>query len=325
MHHWHNQHACRVADAVRFDKRDVTRYVLPMHSEHAVILHAAFQLARQAQAKTVLLLIDAFDDLVYGKPIPRGLEFLLLSRRKRWEFTDADTASLAGRARACLTIPRLPLTRAAMIKLGLLMAASQDAVRTDAPIVCVVGAGDVARLDCIQIVDPVRDPEFAVWRHAAQLSADVAPEVFQAVLHISMELAQKGREGRPVGTTFVVGDADRVMQLSKQMIINPFQGYPAEERNIAAAGLKETIREFAALDGAFIIDGQGTVLTAGRFLGAAIDSTTLPQGLGSRHIAAAGITALTDAVAFVISESSGDLRIFKSGKVLLEIEKTLQR
>ena len=85
--------------------------------------------------------------------------------------------------------------------------------------------------------------------------------------------------------------------------------------------MKETIREFSAMDGAFVIADDGTILAAGRYLGAAIDESTLPRGLGSRHIAAAGITTLTRAVAFVISESSGDVRIFKDGRIIMHIEK----
>lgn len=292
-----------------------------MQADHTTMLHAALQFAALAKAKTVLLYIDPLDDLVYPKPLSRGVKFLLVSQRKRWNFSDAELHSIAGRASACLALPRLALTRAAMIKLGLIIAASQEVLPIDAPIVCVVGSTEPQKLDCLQIVDPSKDAEFVILRGTSHLAAGVQPEVFQAVLNMSMELAHKGREGKPVGTTFVVGDSERVMQLSKQMIINPFHGYPEEERNVASPALKETMREFSALDGAFVIDGRGTVLTAGRYLGAAVEGTALPQGLGSRHIAAAGITALTDAVAFVISESSGDLRIFKAGRVLLEIEK----
>ena len=45
------------------------------------------------------------------------------------------------------------------------------------------------------------------------------------------------------------------------------------------------------------------------------------QGLGARHRAALGITALTDAPAVTISESNGDVRVFSKGKVFMEIEK----
>ena len=101
-------------------------------------------------------------------------------------------------------------------------------------------------------------------------------------------------------------------------------GYTEEERNILNPMLRETIREFAALDGAFVISSDGLVLTAGRHLGAAGQEDQIPRGLGSRHIAASGITALSNAVAIVISESTGDLRIFKNGKILMEIEKPIQ-
>jgi DNA integrity scanning protein DisA with diadenylate cyclase activity len=38
-------------------------------------------------------------------------------------------------------------------------------------------------------------------------------------------------------------------------------------------------------------------------------------------VAAAGITSVTEAVAIVISESTGDVRIFKDGAIFMEIEK----
>jgi len=113
------------------------------------------------------------------------------------------------------------------------------------------------------------------------------------------------------------------MQFSRQTIFNPFHGYPEEERNLLNPRLRETLKEFAVLDGAFVIRDDGVVMSAGRHLSAALNSTVdLPRGLGSRHVAAAGITSETEAVAIVISESTGDVRIFKDGTIFMEIEKT---
>ncbi|QQR80524.1 MAG: DNA integrity scanning protein DisA nucleotide-binding domain protein [Deltaproteobacteria bacterium] len=179
-------------------------------------------------------------------------------------------------------------------------------------------------LDAILCLDTSKESEVVAIQGIEVVSEAVKPEVFQAVLGIAIELATRGREGKPVGTTFVIGDEQKVMQLSKQMIINPFKGYTNEERNLLNGNLRETLREFAALDGAFVISGDGLVLTAGRYLGGATDEGPIPRGLGSRHIAAAGITALTDAFAIVISESTGDVRIFRSGKILMEIEKPMK-
>jgi len=63
------------------------------------------------------------------------------------------------------------------------------------------------------------------------------------------------------------------------------------------------------------------LITAGRHLNAALEEEDMPKGLGSRHVAAAGITSLTNAIAIVISESAGTVRIFKKGKVFMEIER----
>jgi len=59
-------------------------------------------------------------------------------------------------------------------------------------------------------------------------------------------------------------------------------------------------------------------------LSAALDSKDFPSGLGSRHIAAAGITNVTKAVAMVISQSSGNVSIFKNGKLFVTIEKPVE-
>jgi len=141
------------------------------------------------------------------------------------------------------------------------------------------------------------------------------------VLNLAIELATQGREGKAVGTIFVIGDDERVLQLSRQLVINPFKGYSEQELSIHDAQLRETIKEFSVIDGAFVIRGDGVLVTAGRHLNAALEGGDLPQGLGSRHVAAAGITSLTDAIAIVISESTGSVRIFKEGRVFMEIER----
>jgi DNA integrity scanning protein DisA with diadenylate cyclase activity len=147
------------------------------------------------------------------------------------------------------------------------------------------------------------------------------PHVFDRLLTLVLELAEEGKEGKPLGTIFILGDAEKVMELSTQMIINPFAGVPEEERNIMDRQLKETIREFATIDGAFIIRDDGVIVAAGRHLKPSTEDAELPQGLGTRHRAAAGVTALTNAIAMVISESTGDVRIFSQGKLFMEIEK----
>ncbi len=141
-------------------------------------------------------------------------------------------------------------------------------------------------------------------------------DVIQKLLEITIELSVEGREGTPVGAIFVVGDSRRVLRHSHQMIPNPFKGHKV---NVLERESKEIIKEFAQLDGAFVIREDGRIVAAGRYLEIEpkVIDLMLPPGLGSRHIAAAGITKLTRAMAITLSES-GTIRIFKNGLLLLE-------
>lgn len=292
-----------------------------MDYENAMMLKAAITIAAKIKADALLVHADPLEDLRFEERIPRRMALILLSRRKKVEIGEEDKASLAAHARAVIALPRIALTRIAVIKVGMTLALSQELVAPGARVVFAVGSPESGVLDLIQSVDLSKESEIITGRGVTKIAEVIGPEIFQAVLNLAVELADKGREGKPVGTIFVVGDHEKVLQLSKQMIMNPFKGYDEEERNILHPSLKETIREFSAMDGAFLIADDGTVLAAGRYLGAAIDESQLPRGLGSRHIAAAGITSLTRALAFVISESSGDVRIFKDGQIIMHIEK----
>ena len=296
-----------------------------MKPVNQLILKDAFAIANKVRAHSVMIYIDPLEDLQFDGRFPKKSDLYLISRRKKLEFDPEDKANLAHHCKSLLTIPKIHMTRIGVIKVAATLALSLDYIKQGDKIVFVVGNPDIGDLDLIQIVDTEKESEIVTSRGITGLAESIQPEVFQAVLNLAIELAEKGREGKPIGTIFVVGDHEKVLQLSKQMIINPFKGYDEEERNILSVGLRETIREFAAMDGAFVISDTGIVLTAGRYLGAATEDHDLPRGLGSRHIAAAGITSLTKAVAFVISESSGDVRIFKDGKVLMEIEKAPRR
>ncbi|MCQ8894795.1 MAG: PAS domain S-box protein, partial [Methanolinea sp.] len=72
----------------------------------------------------------------------------------------------------------------------------------------------------------------AMWRDTIIAGTDVQEEVFDSVLHICMEIAREGREGKQLGTTFVIGDADSVLEKSRQLILNPFEGHPPADRMV---------------------------------------------------------------------------------------------
>jgi hypothetical protein len=64
--------------------------------------------------------------------------------------------------------------------------------------------------------------------------------------------------------------------------LNPFYGYKEEDRNILNPFMDETMKEFSSIDGAFIIRGDGVVLSAGSLLQATdSEHTCCPAGLAA--------------------------------------------
>lgn len=143
-------------------------------------------------------------------------------------------------------------------------------------------------------------------------------ENLEPVIELAVEIAREGREGRRIGTLFTFGDADAVLARSRPLILDPLIGHPDESRKVTDLNLRGTVKELAQLDGAFVVSNSGSVVSACRYLDAMASDVALPFGLGSRHVAGASISAVTDAVAIVVSESAM-VRIFDNGKLIAEI------
>jgi predicted DsbA family dithiol-disulfide isomerase len=138
------------------------------------------------------------------------------------------------------------------------------------------------------------------------------------VVNLAVEIAREGREGRKIGTLFVVGDSEAVLKHSRPMILDPLYGHPHESKRIVDPNLRETLKELAQLDGAFVVSDEGVVLSAARYIDATSNHLELPLGLGSRHVAAASVSSRTEAVSVAVSESS-TVRMFDEGELVSEI------
>ena len=138
------------------------------------------------------------------------------------------------------------------------------------------------------------------------------------VITLAVEIAREGREGRRIGTLFVISDEETVLASSKPLILDPLWYHPDDEKHIKNPNMRETIKELAQLDGAFVVADDGTVLSAWRYINASAAGISLPLGLGSRHMAAASISKSTNCIAVVVSESSM-VRVFDNGELISEI------
>ena len=157
-----------------------------------------------------------------------------------------------------------------------------------------------------------------LYREISLQRKGINPDTLEEVIILAVEIAREGREGRKIGTMFVIGDTDRVLRHSKCLILDPLAGHPSEAKKIYDFNMRETIKELAQLDGAFIVSDDGVVVSACRHIDASSQGISLPLGVGTRHMAAASITKRTNAVAVVVSESS-IVRVIDDGEIKTEI------
>jgi len=211
--------------------------------------------------------------------------------------------------------------RFAQMRSAMLLGLSRGWFKFNDRLCCVAGIAESNQFDTIAVVEVEREFQTLFSGQADLLPADVKPEVLERVLAVATELSAEGREGRPVGGLFVLGDTAVVERMIKPLVMNPFFGYKDEDKNILNPFMDETVKEFSSLDGAFVIRGDGVVRSAGSLIQAADVDHPLPSGLGSRHAAAAAISLATDCVAIVVSSSTGQVTLFRRGVLLPLIER----
>jgi len=281
------------------------------------VLTAAGQLAHNLKARAVIVFADVVNDNEFLDQLGDKHKLIIVTNNKT-RFDLAKDKRVLGLVQA----PPIPVSRTGQLKIGILLALSRGFITKEDKVVCVSGGSKGSVFDTIVCVDIAKEYEFFFLTSQNLLPPDIKPEVFERVIGLAGEISVEGREGKPVGTIFVIGDTNSVNANVRQLIINPFRGYSEAERNILDPGLVETIKEFSAIDGAFIITGDGVILSAGSYLRPQpMDMDALPGGFGTRHAAAAGITNCTQALAITISESTGMVNVFKNGAIMLSLSK----
>jgi len=286
------------------------------------ILSAAMNLAKEFKAGAIIVFADAVKDNDFLEQFGDRHKIIIVTNNKT-RFDVAKDKRVLGIVQA----PPIPISRTGQLKIGILLALSRGFLDRSDKVVCVSGSASGAAFDTIVCVDIALEYDFFFLTSHNLLPPDIKPEVFERVIGLAGEIAVEGREGKAVGTIFVLGDTNSVNANVRQLIINPFRGYSEAERNILDPGLVETIKEFASIDGAFIITGDGVILSAGSYLRPQVTEMhdALPGGFGARHAAAAGITACTQALAITISESTGMVNVFKNGAIMLSLSKPVVR
>lgn len=275
----------------------------------------ALSVAEEVKARSVMLHADAVGSVEFTRDLPTDAELILVSSSKMEEAAEREAPVHV------LQVPFPTLDRFDQVELALLFAVSRGLLSRGDTVVSLSGVPSSGFLDTLLVIDVGREFPTVFAKTAETPLGDLEPQVLEKVLQIATEIAREGREGRPVGTTFVLGDYERVVRYCRQMVINPFRGYGEEEKSILDPSLEETVKEFSTIDGAFIVRGDGVIMSAGTFLRPERAAPNLPSGLGARHAAAAALSASTACLAVVVSQSTGSVSVFKGGGLVMSMEK----
>jgi len=255
---------------------------------------------------------------IRGRPLKKKLVYAVTN--------EGLANGLRAKKYLAVLIPPYDYTRVEKIKVAVVAAQTAGLVRNGDTVLALCGPGQDRVMDTLVKVDiGSEDPEEKIRVDTLGLPTGFSSQVVESLIHTAMEIGAEGYEGHPVGTILVIGDSTAVMEKSRQLILNPFQGISEAERNVLDPPIREAVKTFSALDGAFIIREDGVVLAAGRYLLSMSREVKLPMGLGARHTAAASITAESKSMTITVSQTTGAVRVFREGEIVLELRQKLRR
>ena len=281
------------------------------------------------RAAVALATKSSVDHLLYVGDLPLPEETFRGKPRARKKLVQAVVGISQREVIEATGIPVLPLPdydlgRPEKLKIALVSGIARGLYKDGDVVVALLARKPAAMPDSILVVTVGQEEEDGSFGFLQ--AENVSAGVMDALLELAVSIGVEGWEGRPVGALFVIGDSSTVMEKSRQLTLNPFQGYSEDEKNIMNPDVRHALHAFAVLDGAFIVREDGVVVAAGRYLNFDEEKELdVPLGLGARHMAAAGISRDTEAIAIVVSQTSGSVRVFRRGKAALELAPRMRR
>lgn len=284
------------------------------------LLDAARALVREMSADAVLLLTETDLDWKLVLEKLEGCRLLVAAQDGELKQKLKQHAELV-----ILDIDPGPTPTQERMSLALLEALRTEQIRQGAHVIALYNGIEAdpdmpEQIDSLSVIHLGEHLERLSAQDLRKLDTQVPLETLRAVVELATDIGREGREGKPVGTMFVVGDTDKVLKMCRPLNFNPFRGYSAAERDIRDPKVREQIKDIAQLEGAIIIRRDGVAVAACMYVDAPAEGITLSKGLGTRHWAAAAISKKTKAIAVTVSQSSGTVRLFQNGEVVLHIE-----
>jgi DNA integrity scanning protein DisA with diadenylate cyclase activity len=223
-----------------------------------------------------------------------------------------------------LEVIRLPLHTAdkyTQIRHAIAVVLRSSAISIGDLVVCSIGYDVYQEGGTLVILTEIEEStEKLAVSDLLKLTDGIQPQALEITIEVACKIGRAARRGKRIGAIFMLGDSLNVLEGSKQLIPNPFQGHEKADRMLPNPDIHDALVELSKLDGAFVLRGDGFLQAAGVFLTSPPIEMELVSGLGARHAAAAAVTMRTKATAIVVSATDGNVRAFSGGKMVLKID-----
>jgi diadenylate cyclase len=284
--------------------------------EFASVTEAAGNLAVAIKADAILFLLDTGTDWERLRElVPPEIKRILVAADRAEDLAEAEEHGLIPLVLNKEDSPLLERLQHALIE-----AVADELLASHCDVIAVYCGFEVNRVDSISIIRLDERMRRFTSRDLQRLESSVPLNTLKLVIDLAVQIGREGREGNKVGTSFIVGDTRKVLQHCKDSGFDPLKGYSRKNRNLHDPRVREDIKEIAQLDGAFVVSSDAIVERSRQILEVLHENLQLSKGLGSRHWAAAAISQRTKAISIVVSQSSGTVRVFQNGALVLRIE-----
>lgn len=306
--------AAKPADGGKAQKIDrATRRKLAEQSKtNDLIMRSAVKIAKVSKCSIILIQGDTFEKFPDLTKRLEGMRVVVI--------TEKPTLPVPSSWQV-INVRAFSKSRFSQLRSAMMIGLTRGIFSLKDKLCCIGGVLESNKIDTIVSLDIEKEYADVFIGRKNFLPEGVKPEVIERVIDIATELSVEGREGKPVGCIFVIGDVNELRPHIKQLILNPFYGYKPEDRNILNPFMDETVKEYSLIDGAFIIDGGGILESAGSLIHTPDFKLQLPGGLGARHAAAYSISLMANCISLVVSSSTGQITLFRRGQMLPITEK----
>jgi diadenylate cyclase len=283
------------------------------------VIEGAANLGKTNEVEAILVMLDQVLDWKRIKKITSQIDALVIAT------TDEEVRESATAADINVVwLERPESTVHNLLTQALITSVADDFIPAGCAVVTVYRWFDNDNIDSISILKLTERLARLSASDLKKLETTVPLETLKTVVDLAVEIGREGREGTPIGTMFVVGDHRNVLRESRPSGFDIIKGYSRRERSLLDPRIHENVKELAQLDGAFVVAADGTIEGCCRIIDTRPVDVTMTRGLGTRHFAAAAISKNTEAIAVVVSQSGGTVRLYQNGEVVLRIE-ALQR